>query len=129
MSEKRVVYNINHHNSDLKFEKKILRVARTIISTKYWLSPYFVFKNFFFLVWIWIFCIDFAASTVPDSSEDELLEKQPPPKVKKLPTPASESPRKSRMGPKKSALAQVSASQDEDETMNDTDLMPTTKGK
>ena len=66
---------------------------------------------------------------MPDSSEDELLEKQPPPKVKKLPTPASESPRKSRMGPKKSALAQVSASQDEDETMNDTDLMPTTKGK
>merc|ERR1719225_2432087 len=55
-----------------------------------------------------------SASTVPDSSEDELLEKQPPPKVKKLPTPA-ESPRKSRMGPKKSALAQVSASQDEDE--------------
>ena len=79
---------------------------------------YFVFKKHFF-----------AASTVPDSSEDELLEKQPPPKVKKLPTPASESPRKSRMGPKKSALAQVSASQDEDETMNDTDLMPTTKGK
>jgi hypothetical protein len=34
------------------------------------------------------------------------------------------------MGPKKSALATPSAhSQDEDETMNDTDLMPPTKGK
>ena len=104
--------------------------AETYVKNRFNIFPkiYFVFKKHFFAV-IKIFCIDFAASTVPDSSEDELLEKQPPPKVKKLPTPASESPRKSRMGPKKSALAQVSASQDEDETMNDTDLMPTTKGK
>ena len=41
-----------------------------------------------------------------------------------------ESPRKSRMGPKKSALAQVSASQDEeDSSLNDSDLVPTNKGK
>ena len=40
-----------------------------------------------------------------------------------------ESPRKSRMGPKKSALAQVSASQDEeDSSLNDSDLVPTNKG-
>merc|ERR1719203_1262370 len=41
-----------------------------------------------------------------------------------------ESPRKSRMGPKKSALAQVSASQDEeDSSLNDSDLVPTNKGR
>ena len=41
-----------------------------------------------------------------------------------------ESPRKSRMGPKKSALAQVSASQDEEESsLNESDLVPTNKGK
>ena len=40
-----------------------------------------------------------------------------------------ESPRKSRMGPKKSALAQVSASQDEEESsLNESDLVPTNKG-
>lgn len=67
------------------------------------------------------FFIILLASTVPESSDEELILEQ---KVK-MPTP--ESPRKSRMGPKKTALAQVSASQDDEEIFNDP--VPSITGK